>query len=141
MAPKDPKVAMLASIPLFSKCGGKELEQIAQLMDEADVPAGRVLMQQGHHGDEMYVIASGNVRIERDGRLIRERGSGDTVGEMALLSEGPRTATVTATEPTHLFVLGHREFHTLMDDHPSVGLQILQGLAERIRNLEYDSAH
>ena len=141
MAPRDPKVAMLGSIQLFARCGGKELEQMAMLMDEADVPAGRVLMRQGQHGDEMFIIGSGRVSIERDGKVLRERGAGDTVGEMALLSEGPRTATVTAVEPTHLFVLGHRQFHSLMEDHPSVRLQILEGLAERIRILDQNSAH
>jgi len=141
MAPKDPKVAMLAAIPLFANCGGRELEQIAQLIDEVDVPAGKVLMRQGDHGDEMFIIGSGSVDIVRNDRLIKQRGAGHTIGEIALLSEGPRTATVTVTEPAHLFVLGHRQFNSLMDGHPGIRLQILSGLADRIRLLEADSAH
>ena len=96
MAPKDPKIEILKSIPLFSGLAGGELERIARLLDEVDVPAGKVLMRQGELGAEMFIVVSGRFTIERDGRTIAERGPGDSLGEMALLSEGPRTATVTA---------------------------------------------
>ena len=73
--------------------------------------------------------------------MIAERGPGEVLGEIALLSEGPRTATVTTKEPCRLFVLGHREFHALMDRYPAIRLQVLDGLAGRIRGLEAEAAH
>ncbi|MBI2763307.1 MAG: cyclic nucleotide-binding domain-containing protein [Chloroflexi bacterium] len=141
MAPADPKLALLKSIPLFARLDSRELQRLGQLFDEVDVPAGRVLMQQGHLGGEVFVLASGGVRVERNGIAIADRGPGDVIGEIALLSEGPRTATVTTTEPCRLLVLGHREFHSLMDEQPALRLQILEGLAGRIRALEGDAVH
>jgi CRP-like cAMP-binding protein len=137
----DPKVDLIASVPMFCQLGRKELGQIAQIMDEVEVPAGRVLMRQGDVGNEMFVVVSGTFRIERDGKLIAERGPGTTLGEISLLSEGPRVATVTATEPARLLVAGHREFHTLMNDHPTVRDQVLMGLATKIRALDQAGLH
>ena len=138
---KDPKLDLLASVPLFTGLGRGELEQLAQLVDEIDVPGGHVLMRQGQPGDEMFVVVRGELEIDRDGRLINRQGPGAAVGEMSLLSEGPRTATVTTVGPTSLLVLGHREFHSLMDAHPTVRLRVLEGLADKIRNLDLGAAH
>lgn len=141
MASTDPKLVLLRSIPLFAKIGERELQRLGQLFDEVDVPAGKVLMRQGQTGGEVFVVATGRLAVERNGVAIADRGPGDVIGEIALLSEGPRTATVTATEPCQLLVLGHREFHSLMDEQPALRLQILEGLASRIRALEEDAAH
>lgn len=138
MAGKDAKLELLKSIPLFAHLGNAEMLRLGQLTDEIDLPAGRVLMRQGERGSEMFVLASGRVNVERDGRMIAERGPGEVFGEMALLSEGPRVATVTTTEPSRLFVVGHREFHALIDELPTFRLQVLEGLAGRIRELELD---
>jgi CRP-like cAMP-binding protein len=137
----DAKVDLLKSVSLFSGMGRAELEQVAQLLDEVDVPAGKVLMRQGEPGHEMFIIAKGRVQVERNGKVIAERGPGAAMGEVALLSEGPRTATVTAIEPSTLFYAAHREFHSLMDSHPSVRLCILDGLAAKIRLLDEASVH
>ncbi|HYL39989.1 MAG TPA: cyclic nucleotide-binding domain-containing protein, partial [Candidatus Binatus sp.] len=131
----------LATVPLFSGLGRTELEELGQLVDEVDVPAGHVLMRQGDRGDEMFVVVSGELDIDRDGRWINKVGPGAAVGEMSLLSEGPRTATVTTVGATSLLVLGHREFHSLMDAHPAVRTRVLEGLAEKVRNLDLGTAH
>ncbi len=138
---RDPKLDLLRSIPLFSRLGKREIERLGQLVDEIDVPGGHVLMRQGDRGSEMFVLASGRVRVERDGKVLAERGAGEVLGEIALLSEGPRTATVTTVGPARLFVVAHREFHALMDEMPSVRLAVLEALAERIRILDTDQAH
>ncbi|HUG29295.1 MAG TPA: cyclic nucleotide-binding domain-containing protein [Candidatus Limnocylindria bacterium] len=141
MGRRDPKLEMLHAIPLFAKLGDRDLERVGQLADEVDLPAGRVLMRQGESGSEMFIIARGAVVVERDGREIAVRGPGEVFGEIALLSEGPRTATVTCTEPSTLLVLAHREFHTLMDETPGVRAAVLDELARRLRAVEIDRAH
>jgi CRP/FNR family cyclic AMP-dependent transcriptional regulator len=141
MAGKDPKVDLIASVSLFKGLDRRELEQVARLMDEVDLPAGKTLMTQGETGDEMFVIVSGRVSVERDGRKINERGPGSAIGELALLSKGPRTATITTLEPTRVLLAGHREFHALMDDHPKIRLGILEGVADKIRMLDQASIH
>lgn len=141
MASSDPKVDLIGSVSLFKGLGRKELEQIAQLVDDVDIPAGKVLMRQGDTGAEMFIIASGSVRIERNGTFIRDVGPGGSIGEMSLLSEGPRTATVTTVEPTRILLAGHREFHQLMEQHPTIRLHMLDGLATKIRMLDESGAH
>lgn len=137
----DAKVDLIKSVSLFSGMGRRELEQVAQLLDEVEVPAGKVLMRQGEVGNDMFVIARGRVSVERNGTLIAERGPGTAMGEMSLLSEGPRNATVTAMEPSTLLYAAHREFHSLMDQHPSVRVCILEGLVTKIRALDEAGVH
>lgn len=138
---RDLKLELLRSIPLFAGFGRREIERLGQLVDEVDLPEGRVLMRQGDSGNEALVIIEGSARVERDGRLIAERTNGDVIGEIALVSEGPRTATVTLTAPSRVLVVGHREFHVLMEEMPDVRLKVLSELARRVRDLEPDAAH
>lgn len=141
MAPKDPKLDLLHSIGLFSRLDRRDLERLGQLVDEVEVPAGKVLMLQGDTGSEAFVVVSGRLAVVRSGQPLEDRGPGEIVGEIALLSEGPRTATVTAAERTRLLVLGHREFHALMDEQPAIRLAVLDELAVRLRSLEDVAAH
>jgi CRP/FNR family cyclic AMP-dependent transcriptional regulator len=137
----DAKVEALRAVSLFSELRRRDLERVAQLADEVDLPAGHVLMREGDRGSEAYVLASGEVTIERNGREINRLGSGSVIGEMAILGEGTRTATATLTQPSRLFVLAHREFHSLMDDLPAVRTCVLNELVRRLRTLEPDKAH
>lgn len=137
----DPKLALLRAVPLFARLGPAEMQRVGQLFDDIEVPAGKVLMRQGELGAEMFVVSSGRLRAERDGRQLGEHGPGGWVGEMALLGEGRRTATVTAVEPSRLFVIAHREFHSLLDGMPAVRQAIYECVADRIRQLETSAAH
>ncbi len=136
----DPKLDRLRSIPLFSGLGSREIGRLGQLTDEVDVPVDHVLMRQGDRGGEMFIVESGTISVERDGRAIGNRGSGTVLGEIALLAEMPRTATVTAMEPCRLFVVGHREFHSLMDEMPTVRTSVLEVLASRLATLDPDAS-
>ena len=138
---RDEKLDLLHAIPLFSAFGRKDLERLGSLADEVDVPAERCLMAQGDRGSEMFVVVSGQLRVERDGQRLNTLGPGDFFGEIALLDGGPRTATVTADEPSRLLVLTHREFHSMMDEFPEVAADVLNALAHRIRRLEPDQPH
>jgi CRP/FNR family cyclic AMP-dependent transcriptional regulator len=138
---RDEKLDLLRRIPLFTDFGRRDLERLSQLADEVEVPAERRLMAEGDRGAEMFVIASGRVRVEREGRRINSLGPGDFFGEIALLDGGPRTATVTADERTRLLVLTRREFHTMMEEFPEVAAEVLNALAHRIRRLEPDQPH
>lgn len=139
--PRDEKLELLKSIPLFAGFGRRELERLGQLTDLVDLPEGRVLMRQGESGSEAFVIMEGRARVERDGRLVAERTNGEVVGEIAILDEGRRTATVTLTAPSRLLVIGHRDFHALMEEMPEVRLKVLSELARRVRGLEPDAGH
>jgi CRP/FNR family cyclic AMP-dependent transcriptional regulator len=138
---RDEKLDLLRTIPLFSGFDRHHIERLGMLTDEVDVPAGKVLIRQGDNGDDLMIIVSGQVAVERDGRQIDQMGPGDFFGEIALIERGPRTATCTAEAPTRLLVVNHRDFHTLMDEFPAVATQLLTTLAQRLRRLEHSSVH
>jgi CRP-like cAMP-binding protein len=137
----DQKLELLKRTPLFAELGRRELEEVGRLADEIDVPAARILMREGETGQEFFVLVEGSVNIDRAGKRVRTLEPGDFFGEVALLSEGPRTATATAETPSKLLVLAHREFHSLMAQFPSIQTSILSCLATRLRRLEPDAAH
>jgi CRP/FNR family cyclic AMP-dependent transcriptional regulator len=132
----DDKLELLKRVPLLSKLGRKEIEEVGRLADEVDVPAGHVLMREGQTGQEFFVIVQGSVGLDRGGQHFLSLGPGDWLGEMALLADAPRNATATAETDAQMIVLGHREFHSLMDQFPSVRTCVLESLAGRISRLD-----
>lgn len=138
---RDEKLDLLQGIPLFADLDRHHIERLGMLTEEVDVPAGKVLIRQGEHGDDMMVIVSGEAGVDRDGARINQLGPGDFFGEIALVAGGPRTATVTAQTPSRLLVLNRRDFHALMDEFPGVATQVLMTLAQRLRALEPSAVH
>jgi CRP-like cAMP-binding protein len=133
---RDAKLELLGGVPLFRACSKRDLSRIAALVDEVDVPKGRVLTRQGEPGWEFFVIADGEARAAMRGRGTSPLRRGSFFGEMSLLDGGPRSATVTAETDMHLLVLSSRNFSALIDDVPGVGRRVLKVLAERLRNAE-----
>jgi len=138
---RDEKLELLHRIPLFAGFDRRQVERLGMLADEVDVPAGKVLMRQGDSGDDLMVLVSGQVGIERNGERINTLGPGDVFGEIAVIERGPRTATVTTEAPTQLLVINHRDFHALMEEFPEVAAQLLATLAKRVRTLDTGAAH
>ena len=133
---RDEKLDLLATVPLFARLGGKELERLGQLADEVEVGLDRVLTEQGEVGHEFFIVLDGRM-VVLDGRTpIATLGPGDFFGEIALLDGRPRTATVRAEGISRLLVVAHREFHALMDEFPTVRTAVLEAVAERLRNAE-----
>jgi CRP/FNR family cyclic AMP-dependent transcriptional regulator len=131
----DEKLSMLRGVPLFVGLDDKELKAVGALCDEVTVPAGRELAHEETFGNEFYLIVDGNVRIHRAGATIRTLGPGDFLGEIALIDHGRRTASATAETECKLLVLGHREFHSLLDAQPDIRVHVLEALARRVRQL------
>jgi CRP-like cAMP-binding protein len=128
---------LLKQVPLFSRCSKKELEEVAQLADELDLPEGRNLATEGATGKEFVVIIEGGADVRRKGRKINTLRSGDFLGEIALIAGVPRTATVTTTQPSRVLVVTAPAFKRLMRDSPSIQLKVLEALAHRMPP-EYD---
>jgi CRP-like cAMP-binding protein len=137
----DEKLALLRTIPMFAAISDREIERIGMLTEEVELPAGRVLFNQGDTASELFVVVTGSVRVDRDGQHLATRGPGEFFGEIALVSEGPRTATATCETNCRLFILGRREFHSLMDEFPELKMRVLETLAQRIRTLDTNSVH
>jgi CRP/FNR family transcriptional regulator, cyclic AMP receptor protein len=129
-------VELLADVRLFSTCNKRELARIASLADEVDAPKGKVIVRQGDPGRECFVITDGKARATIRGKGSTVLGPGSFFGEMSLLDQGPRSATVTAETNMHLLVLGSREFSSLVNEVPAVAVRMMRGLAERLREAE-----
>jgi CRP-like cAMP-binding protein len=108
--------------------------------EDIEVPEGKKLCKEGEIGHEFFVIVEGKVKVTRNGRRVATRNSGDFVGEIALLEELPRTATVTAETPVRLFVLTRKDFRHLLDQEPRVERKVLRALARRLAELSKDPA-
>jgi CRP-like cAMP-binding protein len=133
---RDAKLELLSEVPLFSACNKRELGRIASLTDQIDVPEGKVLTRQGDPGRECFVIAEGHAKATMRGRRSVRLAPGSFFGEMSLLDQRPRSATVTAETDMHLLVLGSRDFSALLVEVPTVARRIMRGLAERLREAE-----
>jgi CRP-like cAMP-binding protein len=135
---QDTKVGALQRAPLFEGLSKKELAQLARVTEDLEVPAGKVLCKEGDIGHEFFVIVDGKVEITRKGKRVATRGGDDFVGEIALLEQTRRTATVTAKTPLRLFVLTSSSFKQLIDENPSVERKVLRTLARRVIELSRD---
>lgn len=129
---KDAKVELISRVPLFAGCSGANLTRLARLADEIDVPAGRQLIREGQHGDEFFVLVQGEATVRRRGRKLTTLGPGDFFGEIAIVSDTPRTATVTTDTEARLLVITRREFLGLLREVPAVQLRVLEALAKRV---------
>ena len=123
----------LREVPLFATCSHADLAAIAAAVDELEVEAGRVLVTEGEVGKEAFVIVEGEATVTRGGETLNTIGPGQPFGEMALVDRSPRNATVTASTPMRLLVIGQREFVGLMDASPGFTRSILAALAARLR--------
>jgi CRP-like cAMP-binding protein len=129
---EDTKVEALGRAPLFQGLSKSELGQLAKVSEDLEVEPGKVLCEEGKPGKEFFVIVEGDVEITKGGSTIGDRGPGDFFGEIALLEDVPRTATVTAKTPLRFFVLTRQSFLKLLDDNPEVERQVLRALAKRV---------
>ena len=132
MLRKNAKVALIGSVPLFSHCTKKELSAIATMADELDVPEGKVLVAQGGTGRDFCILVEGEADVTIDGARVNVLADGDFFGEIALISGGPRTATVTTTAPSRLLVLTDSAFGRLVREIPSVQSSVLKAVAARL---------
>jgi CRP-like cAMP-binding protein len=126
----------LARVPLFEGLSKKELRLVAQLSTYLEEPAGTVLTKEGEAGHEFIIVLEGEVEVRQGDTVIATRGSGTYVGEIALLDHRPRTATVVATSPVRIEVIGQREFAGLLAEVPEISQKLLPVMAKRLADLE-----
>jgi CRP/FNR family transcriptional regulator, cyclic AMP receptor protein len=135
---QDTKVEALRRAPLFEGLSRKQLVQLARVSEDLEVAPGKVLCKEGEIGQEFFVIVDGEVEVTKDGKQLATRAGGEFFGEIALLEDIPRTATVTARTPLRFFVLTRRDFRQLIHDNPDVERKVLRALARRLVQVSGD---
>ena len=126
------KIDLIKRVPLFAAASKPELEEIASIADEIDLPEGKAVIREGETGREFLVIVEGSADVERGGRKIATLGPGDFAGEIALIAKMPRTATITTTSPVRALVITDRAFRQLLEHSPQIQIGVLSALAERL---------
>jgi CRP-like cAMP-binding protein len=134
----DQFVAHLATVPLFAQCSKHDLAEIARFVDQIEVEDGRELITEGDLGHEAFIVVDGTAEVTRGGDTVAEVGAGAVFGEMALIDRVARNASVTATSPMTLLVIGKREFSGLLDESRSFRESIMAALADRVRQKDLD---
>jgi CRP-like cAMP-binding protein len=126
------KIDLLRRTPLFGSCSRRELIQVARAADEVDFVDGRTLIKEGAVGREFFVLIDGSVDVRRKGRKIDALGPGDYFGEVALITDKPRNATVTTTSHVRALVLTKQSFRQLLAQNPALSLKVLHAVGERL---------
>jgi CRP-like cAMP-binding protein len=129
---KDAKVDLLRGIPLFANCSKRDLNSVSAIADEIDLNEGKELTRQGKPGREFFVLVEGTADVVKNNRKISTLKAGDFFGEIALVSDAPRTATVRASSPVRALVVTERNFKRLLDEQPEIERKVLTALAERV---------
>ena len=122
----------LARLPLFGACSKRELRHLAGLCHEHQLGVGQHVFEQGQPANAAYLIVAGRVEIRQDGRPIAELGAGEVVGELGLLLQRERSATVTATTPVEVLALPQAALREAVEEVPGLGWSLLQSVAQRL---------
>ncbi|HET6351388.1 MAG TPA: cyclic nucleotide-binding domain-containing protein [Coriobacteriia bacterium] len=125
--------AFLTKVPIFSSCTPEEIAAIATAAQDAFFQPGQIIVTQGTPGQAFYMILDGRVEILRDSKSLGAFGPGDFFGEMSLLDQAPRSATIRAIDATQCLMLSSWDFRSLLEKHPSIAIKLLEVLSRRLR--------
>jgi len=129
----DPRVERLRHVPLFAGCTEKQLQFIAGRADELDLEKGRVLCREGQSGGDFFVLLSGTADVTSGGKTLRTLREGEFFGEIAMIDNGPRSATVTVTAPGRALVLGPAQFRDILHQNAEIAATMLYAVVQRLR--------
>ena len=133
MLHRNEKAEWIKRAPLFANLSKRDLDEVAHLADEIDLREGKEMTRQGAPAREFFVLLEGEADVRKNGRRINQLGPGDFFGEIALVEDVPRTATVTATTPVRTLVITDRAFRQLLEKQPELQRKVLVALAERVK--------
>ena len=140
MGRRDRKIETLSNISLFAGCDDKELAAIAKLVDEATVPAGHVLIEEGATScREAFIVIDGSASVTVRDVQVAIVGPGGVTGEMGVIDHERRCATVRALTDMTLLVIDARSLSSLIEKH-GVGWKMLKEMGQRVRALESEAA-
>jgi CRP-like cAMP-binding protein len=126
------KEDQLRKVPLFGQLDKKHLAEIARIADRVDVPAGEALVKQGEYGSQFVMILEGQARVEQDGVVINRLSPDDFFGEIAIIANRPRMASVIAETPMKVLAVHKSYFDDLLANTPGLWKEIAVALCDYI---------
>jgi len=130
----------LASVPLLAGLEDRIRRRLGEIGKRRTYAAEEAIVKEGSTGTALYIILSGKARVEREGGAIGTLSPGEFFGELALIEEHPRTATVVAAEETDCLLLPAWEFTALLQEHPEIAVPIMRALIARLHRREHHGA-
>ena len=132
---------LLRNIPLFANLSDEDIAMISAEVTAKSFPKHTIIMSEGEKSDSMYVVVSGKVKVlisDEEGKeiILSILGPGEFFGEMALIDNQPRSATVITMEPSHFNVIAQADFMRVLTKNPSIAQTILRALAKRLREAD-----
>ncbi len=135
------RVLFLRKVPLFAGLAPADLERVAQLAEERGYAEGEVIAAEGELGEELHIVIEGTIGVVQDGegtgRELARRTAGDIVGEMSIIRQEPRIASLVAAGAVRTLRFGRREFESILRERPSVSLAVMRVLAQRLAEREH----
>ena len=132
----EERLELLERVPLFSEVPRDVLTRIAEVAEEADVPAGSALTHEGRYEGYFFVVESGTVRVERGGRVVNTLGPGDFLGSIALVDAGPRTASAVAETPSRVLKITNEQFRALVDASPALRSAVERAAEHNLQTID-----
>jgi CRP/FNR family transcriptional regulator, cyclic AMP receptor protein len=130
----------LASVPLLAGLDGRVRKRLAETGKRRTYAAEQAIVTEGSTGTAFYIVLSGRARVERGAEALGQLTGGDFFGELALIEEHPRTASVIATEETECLLFPAWEFTALLEEHPELAVPIMRALIGRLHRREHHGA-
>ncbi|HEU5324953.1 MAG TPA: cyclic nucleotide-binding domain-containing protein [Candidatus Limnocylindria bacterium] len=130
----------LASVPLLAGLNDRVRRRLADIGKRRSYNPDDAIVREGSAGTALYIVLSGRARVERAGEVLGELKAGDFFGELALIEEHPRSASVIAAEPTDCLLFPAWEFTALLEEHPEVAVPIMRVLIARLHRREHHKA-
>jgi len=136
MANKRVYIDHLSRVDLFEGFSRRDLENVAKAGDHVTLAAGRTLFKEDQTGNDAFVVLSGSVDVSRNGRKVTTLSDGTILGELAMIDQGPRTATAVCATDCDLLIISRARFRTLLEEVPPMAHKLMATLAGRVRDLD-----
>jgi CRP-like cAMP-binding protein len=127
------KADALAGVPLFAGISAESMQRLADIVGEQDFAEGQFIVRQGQVGTGLYVILSGSVKVLRGSDVVARLGKGEFFGELSVIDQLPRNASVEAAESTVVLALASWDLFALLESDPKLSLNMIKGLVARVR--------
>jgi CRP/FNR family cyclic AMP-dependent transcriptional regulator len=131
---RDAKVDLIRKIPLFAECTPQELALVASIADEIDFGEGRRLTKESTPGAEVVIMVEGTAEVHQGDQVVNRIGAGEFIGEIALVTGQPRTATVVATSSVHALVIEGHAFQRLLSEAPHIKAKVERAAWEHLQH-------